>query len=419
MGTYQWLVNMYKINLNVMTRSINKTRRLLPCALLFCSCLLAAQEKKLVLNTVENWLDTRVDEAINTHHTPGFNIGIIVDGRLALQKNYGVMNVETGVKTNTQTRYQVASITKTFVAALAAKLATSNKVDLDVPINQYIPGVKFHPSIILSKMTLRKLLTHHSGLPSNPINRVNIEVLQLAALFDPTIAAPYSVEQLKQAIATTPSKYTTGERYYYSNYGMHLAAYILAKVSGYDTFNEALTAHILSPLKLHNTFVRVSNTKDSDMATPYVSQNDSSLILTADNQMQYIELPAWTFGEVTGALGLTSNIPDLSTYVMHLMEEAKDSAPINKNARELLFRPNAEFIKDNAHLFEIGLGWRIRTFGRFGTIYTHGGHNDGHHAYILFSREKHLAVIMLTNGPHNINKTIATETLLKLMQNIK
>ncbi|MEP4099995.1 hypothetical protein, partial [Paraglaciecola sp.] len=70
---------MYKINLNVMTRSINKTRRLLPCALLFCSCLLAAQEKKLVLNTVENWLDTRVDEAINTHHTPGFNIGIIVD----------------------------------------------------------------------------------------------------------------------------------------------------------------------------------------------------------------------------------------------------------------------------------------------------------------------------------------------------
>lgn len=401
--------------------SIKRAFRLAPLTLLLVSSLSSAHEKTLsqtAIQSIESWLDTRIEEAISTHHTPGFNIGIIANGRLLIQKSYGVMNVASGNKTKENTRYQVASITKTFVAALAAKLVASNKVNLDTPINQYLPDVTFHPSINLDKMTLRNLLTHHSGLPSNPINRENIEVPQLAKLFDPTIAAPYDVKQLKQAIANTPSKYDTGNRYYYSNYGMHLAAYILAKVSGYDTFNQAITAHILTPLKLRNTFVRVANTKDSKMATPYASQNNSSLIRNINNQLQHIEIPAWIFGEVTGAVGLTSNISDLSTYILHLMDESKNSVPINEHARELLFQSNAEFIKDKAHLFEIGLGWRIRSFGHYGTIYTHGGHNDGHHAYILFSREKNLGVIMLTNGPHDINKTIATETLLKLIQNL-
>jgi len=368
------------------------------------------------LTITEKWLDSQVNQAFRQHHAPAYSIGLILDGRLALNKSYGVMNIRTGAATSLNAGYQIASITKTFVAALAAKLATENLIELDAPITKYAPNLVFHPDINTDNMTLRNLLSHHSGLPRSPNNRKNIRVAELDKLFDPTIGAAYNTKNLIQAVATTAPKYPAGKHYHYSNYGMFLAAYILTKASGERTFYQALSNHILAPLKLKNTFVRTSSKRDKTMATPYASQENSSLIAFPNQSKRHVELPAWRFGEVTGALGLTSNVNDLSQYITHLLNPSDSSKPLNTKAIETLFRPNAEFIKDDTYLHTIGLGWQIREFGQYGTVYSHGGHNDGHHAYIIFSRSKKMGVIMLSNGPHNINKTLASQTMLRLLQ---
>ncbi|MEP2651639.1 MAG: serine hydrolase domain-containing protein, partial [Paraglaciecola sp.] len=317
------------------------------------------------LNETEKWLNNRIFEAMSDKHAPSYSVGIILDGQVALQKSYGVLDVTTKTPTTLTTTYQVASITKTFVGALAAVFAADKRVDLDSPIAHYVPNIKFHPKIDANTITLRSLLTHYSGLPSNPNNRKNIRVPQLSNYFDPTIGAPYSFKELLDAVATTEPKYTAGERYYYSNFGMYLAAYVLTKVSGETDFYQALSTHILTPLQLTNTFVRKSNKHDANMATPYASNNDNSLITTPLGTHQHIAIPPWTFGDVTGALGLSSNILDLSKYIAHLINDSQKPSPLSLQARELLFESNAEFIKDNAHVFEIGLAWRIRPFGRY------------------------------------------------------
>ena len=77
----------------------------------------------------------------------------------------GVADVDTraGFAPNTQVR--VASITKTFVAATIMQLVAEGRIDLDAPIETYLPGRVRGAGIDASAITVRQLLRHQSGLP--------------------------------------------------------------------------------------------------------------------------------------------------------------------------------------------------------------------------------------------------------------
>lgn len=345
-----------------MLRSIYRSKPLFLLMMMIYSGLLSAQEKKQksAIEEVSNWLDNRINRAIVERHASGFNVGIMIDGVVSLEKGYGLKNIESKEVATKNTTYQIGSITKTFVAALAAKLHSNGTIDLDEPIEKYVPELEFHSTIEPAKISLRVLLTHFSGWPRNAVNRRNIKIDGLTDYFDPTIAETMNIDDLKYSVAHTARQFETSEEYHYSNFAYDLAAYVLAKSSGHETFIEALREHILKPLNLSNTDVKVSKGTDEYMATPYASEGKSGLVTIDKNVHKKIELPAWQFGEVTGALGLTSNVSDLSKYILHLMSLSnKVNMPLTQQGRALLFEKNNEFIKDGTHLVGIGLGWRI------------------------------------------------------------
>jgi len=365
---------------------------------------------------LHNEIKVLAEARLEMDRSPGLNLGVVVDGDLVFHETFGFSDTKSETRTGPDTGYQIGSVTKTFVGLLAARLAVEGIVDLDTPISVYTPELKFHENSSASQVTLRHLLSHQSGLPNNPVNRENIKVPGLPKGFDPTVAAPYGNTEIYEGLKNTPSLFSPGEKYHYSNFGVTVAGYVLAQASQMGSVEEAIDHFILSPLEMHDTYVRISDQRDNTLATPYAYTDDIFHKVFPLGTKEYHEIPAWTFGTAIGGAGLTSTVPDLAKYLSAMMDLNNDV--LTAEMKELALSRNVEFIEKDESVVSTGLGWRSLEFGRYGVIYQHSGHNDGHHATILYSQKHRIGVVSLSNGSYEANRRVGSEVLLLLLQNL-
>ena len=106
-----------------------------------------------------------LEERMRHYQTPGFSIAIVKNGKIVVAKGYGQRNKKDD-PVNSETLFQAASISKPVTALGVLKLVQTGKVDLDVPINQYLEGYQLEENEFTkaNKVTLRRLLTHTAGL---------------------------------------------------------------------------------------------------------------------------------------------------------------------------------------------------------------------------------------------------------------
>lgn len=388
---------------------------IMPCLLavsLFHVVGQADAETRALPEPVTEWIDSRAAERLAEEKSPGISLAIVIDGELVYQKGYGVNTIGDDAPPPEETSYQIASVTKSFVGTLAAKMAADGRVDLDVPITEYVPGVVFHASAQSAPITLRLLLSHQSGLGN--ISEWDYTVPEgLPDGFDVWVPEPRSTEDLLSGITVTPNVFPVGERYQYSGTGSALAAYVLAEAGGYESFDAALNTELLQPLGMTDTFFRTSDTRDENMATPYAFTNNKYHKMCPLGTEEYYEIPLLTYGSAVGNSGLTSTTGDLARYVSAIMG---DGDVLTVEAKDILFEPNTAIVYSNEQIFEIGLMWRMPHFGPYGRVYQHTGYNIGHHAAVLVSDEHDIGVIALTNGSYITNRHLVSDIMLKLMQ---
>src|SRR5262245_12602343 len=101
-----------------------------------------------------------VEEARNEWQAPGMSVAVVVDGRLAWSRGFGVADVENDVEARPDTVYRIASISKPICATAVMQLVEKGKLSLDDPVTKHVPDFPDHGLGI----TLRHLLTHTSGI---------------------------------------------------------------------------------------------------------------------------------------------------------------------------------------------------------------------------------------------------------------
>jgi len=94
---------------------------------------------------------------------PGVAVSIAVPDSVVFAKGYGFGNV-AGDPVSAETSFYIGSITKTFTAFAIAKLVEENLIELDAPVEQYIPGFTMRSPYTPGSITVRHLLHHYSGL---------------------------------------------------------------------------------------------------------------------------------------------------------------------------------------------------------------------------------------------------------------
>ena len=105
-------------------------------------------------------LEAAVLAALPRLGAPGLSIAIVRDRELRWSAGYGLADLENDVPATPLTVYRLASVAKPITATAVLQLAERGKLDLDAPIQRYVPGFPEKPWPI----TARQLLAHQSGI---------------------------------------------------------------------------------------------------------------------------------------------------------------------------------------------------------------------------------------------------------------
>lgn len=180
---------------------------------------------------------------LKEHRLPGAAVGVVHGDELVWSSGIGFADVAKGRPTDAKTLHRIASITKTFTATLIMQLRDEGHLALDDAAVNYLPELATSRSAFgpIETLTIRRLLSHESGLQSEPPGTDWSNVLYEV---DPKSNLARAAE-----IATTVPPNT---QWKYSNLGYQLLGEIVARVAGMP-YAKVLRARILGPLKMTAT----------------------------------------------------------------------------------------------------------------------------------------------------------------------
>src|SRR5512140_2638216 len=89
-------------------------------------------------SSLEEKVDAYIKETMDRLPIPGLAVGIVKGDRVLYLQGYGTANGE-GDPVTPQTPFPLASVTKTFTALGVQQLVQAGKLDLDTPVQTYIP----------------------------------------------------------------------------------------------------------------------------------------------------------------------------------------------------------------------------------------------------------------------------------------
>lgn len=179
----------------------------------------------------------KIDEIVNLYsENAGFNGSVLVayQGEIIYKNGFGMANMEWRIPNKSDTKFNIASVTKPFTAMLIMQLVADNKLELQKPITTYL---KNYPKENGDQITIHHLLTHTSGL----IRDVETE----QKLF-------HNPKELVDLFADKPLQFAPGERFEYSNCGYFLLGYIIETITG-KPYKEVLEERIFKPLNMNNS----------------------------------------------------------------------------------------------------------------------------------------------------------------------
>ncbi|WP_433348417.1 serine hydrolase domain-containing protein [Microtetraspora malaysiensis] len=189
-----------------------------------------------------------VQKALNELVGGGFSGALAAvrerDGR---SRNYtaGVGDLATRAKVPVNGQVRIASTTKTFTAAVVLQLAGEGKVELDVPVEKYLPNVVRGNGNDGRLITVRQLLQHTSGLPEHG--------KALAGTFFESQHRYFEPRELVDLALTQKPLFAPGKGWSYSNTGYVLLGLLVQKVTGRPIGAET-TDRIITPLGLGDTY---------------------------------------------------------------------------------------------------------------------------------------------------------------------
>lgn len=169
---------------------------------------------------------------------PAVAVGFAKNGANIYVQSYGVTNLQTNQPAQTDTVFELASLTKQFTAALIMQLQQNGMLTVDDSAATYLPSFGFPHEI-----TIRMLLNHTSGL-ADYTNFPAFQQWYLTGVSEATVLT---------AIQQAPLQFTPGTQYAYSNSNYFVLGSIIEAVTK-QSYEANLTQHIIQPLAMTSTY---------------------------------------------------------------------------------------------------------------------------------------------------------------------
>lgn len=193
-------------------------------------------------------------KAITSGQGCGAAVAIMDKDKIVYSEGIGVKNWSLNNPIDKNTRFNIGSTSKMFVAVAILLLVDEGKVGLDESVTKYIPDFKMKDERY-KDITVRMLFNHSSGLPGSTFYFAYKPDNDMHKILLDTLADAYL-------------KHTPGAMSMYCNDGFTLAEIIVERVSG-KKYMDFLSERIFKPLGMKNTGVSIGEIQKGDLAEYY------------------------------------------------------------------------------------------------------------------------------------------------------
>ncbi|MDR1695122.1 MAG: serine hydrolase [Endomicrobium sp.] len=335
--------------------------------------------KKLIGN-----FDSNVRRLQREWNIPGVSVCVVIGGKVAYKKSYGLKEVKKEAKVGNKTIFQLASCTKSFTAVLTAILVDKGYLNWDDKIVKYLPDFKLYKKEISDAVTIEDMLSQ--TLPIPPYSQ------HLAMLFG------YDKKDVIDSMRYLQITGTLGKQYSYQNNTYLVLGEVIKKATG-KSWEENVKEHIFRPLGMKHTSADYKSYLKSKDRTVGHYYSGGSLKGLPDT-LTYNEWP-YNFAP---ASGINSNIDDMAKWLVFIMNNEKYTAKkLVSDANFNRLFENKTFVNydvyDRTKKNYYCMGWRCAQYAPE-DIYWHAGTTDGEGAYVAFLKEEKIGVVVLMNLPN-------------------
>jgi CubicO group peptidase (beta-lactamase class C family) len=333
-------------------------------------------------------LDAEVERARREFEIPGVALAVVKDGRVVIEKGYGVKRLGGSDPVDAGTLFAIASNTKAFTAAALGLLVEDGKLSWDDPVTRHLPSFQMYDPYASREMTIRDLLTHRSGLGLGEGDLL---------YFPPSTFTRREIVE-KVRYLRPASSFRSG--YAYDNILYIVAGEVVAAVSG-KSWEAFVRDRLLSPLRMADTVPTPSGpTAGANIAAAHARVEGVVRTVEPDNAEN-----------IAAAGGILSSARDMGRWVSALLEAgAASGAGVSPHVltprlvREMSSAHTLMPIADGApslaalkpRFLAYGLGLSLRDYhGR--KLVGHTGGLAGMVSRVALVPEENLGVVVLTN----------------------
>lgn len=302
-------------------------------------------------------------ELMAQQNIPGLSVAVAIDDQIVWSEGFGFADLENRVEARPTTRFRTGSVSKLLTAAAVARLYEQGRIDLDAPVQRYVPAFPKKEQ----EISVRQLAGHLAGIRHYSRDEfINTQRYN-------------GVSESLKVFQDSPLLHPPGTKYLYSSYGYTLISAAVEGASN-QAFLNYMQDQVFRPLKMEST-IADDNQQIIASRTRFYSRNDNGQWVNAtytDNSNR------WAAG------GFISTAEDLARFASaHL----KDGF-LKPETRTLMF--TSQKINDGKET-GVGIGWRMGKDTEGRRILHHGGESMGGRAFLLMYPEQKIVVVMLAN----------------------
>jgi CubicO group peptidase (beta-lactamase class C family) len=364
-----------------------KIKRFLIGSLIACSLLTAAHKvfsktaprKPPSSNPTYEDLDAYLQQQIKRLRIPGISLAVVEGDQITHLRGFG--EARPGGETPTpETPFLIGSLTKSFTALGVMQLVEAGEVDLDAPVQRYLPWFRVADPQASAQITVRHLLNQTSGIPTNP------GWIPLAD-FD---SSPDAMERQAREFAEVELIHPVGSAFEYSNANYNLLGLIIEAASG-ESYQDYIQNHIFSPLEMDHSYTAKSAARQDNLAVGH-------------RFWFWFPSPAPELPIPEGSLPsgqLISSAEDMAHYLIaHLNGGRYEEAQILSQAGiSKLHRGAAESVEMGISMGEYAMGWYESDLNHTKLIW-HTGLVPDFSSYMALLPEQKKGLVLLANSGH-------------------
>ncbi|PCJ98817.1 MAG: hypothetical protein COA50_00840 [Flavobacteriaceae bacterium] len=304
---------------------------------------------------------------------PGISIAISKNDSIIYARGFGYADIASKEMVTAKTQFRAASVSKIMTATAIAKLIQDNRLDLDNPIQDYVPEFPEKEHTI----TARGIAGHIAGMPHY-------------AASDKIEKRFYgSVTESLKTFSHQKLLYEPGSDYNYSTHGYTLLTAAVEGASGV-AFLEYLDKEIFSPLKMTSTGPHLINEEMEHMTTLYAMDQ-----LGKVSVVEHPEDPSYKWG----AGGMVSTPSDLVKMGNGYLNGFLQAEIVNEMFQSQKLTSGEET--------GVGIGWRSNRDPQGRRVFEHAGWMQGTRSVICVFPDHNLSIAMMSNTqrPYNVEET--------------